>query len=105
MRENGWVPVRAQEQSIRTEARRGFQKHVVRFTRAEHLQSWEKNQVRPEVVLVNSHRREKQQPPFTVKSLVRFTAPSRFHRSTHALRPYPFYLGSSMAVMSRPAFQ
>ena len=27
MRENGWVPVRAQEQSIRTEARRGFQKH------------------------------------------------------------------------------
>jgi len=55
MRENGWVPVRAQEQSIRTEARRGFQKHVVRFARAEHLQSWEKNQVRPEVVLVNSH--------------------------------------------------
>ena len=55
MRENGWVPVRAQEQSIRTEARRGFQKHVVRFARAEHLQTWEKNQVRPEVVLVNSH--------------------------------------------------
>jgi Domain of unknown function (DUF932) len=55
MRENGWVPVRAQEQSIRTEARRGFQKHVVRFARAEHLQTWGKNQVRPEVVLVNSH--------------------------------------------------
>src|ERR1700756_178103 len=55
MRENGWVPVRAQEQSIRTEARRGFQKHVVRFARLQHLQSWEKNQVRPEVVLVNSH--------------------------------------------------
>jgi hypothetical protein len=51
MGENGWVPVRAQEQSIRTEARRGFQKHVVRFARVEHLQSWEKNQVRPEVVL------------------------------------------------------
>src|SRR5258708_38443042 len=33
MRENCWVPVRAQEQSIRTEARRGFQKHVVRFAR------------------------------------------------------------------------
>ena len=55
MRENGWVPVRAQEQSVRTEARRGFQKHVVRFARVEHLQTWEKNQVRPEVVLVNSH--------------------------------------------------
>src|SRR5580704_19417775 len=26
MRENGWIPVRAQEQSIRTESRRGFQK-------------------------------------------------------------------------------
>jgi Domain of unknown function (DUF932) len=55
MRGNGWVPVRAQEQSVRTEARRGFQKHVVRFARVEHLQTWEKNQVRPEVVLVNSH--------------------------------------------------
>src|SRR6201982_877200 len=55
MRENGWVPVRAQEQSVRSEARRGFQKPVVRFARVEHLQTWEKNQVRPEVVLVNSH--------------------------------------------------
>jgi uncharacterized protein DUF932 len=55
MRENGWVPVPAREQSIRTEARRGFQKHVVRFARSEHLQTWEKNQVRPEVVFVNSH--------------------------------------------------
>jgi Domain of unknown function (DUF932) len=55
MRENGWVPVRALEQRIRTEARRGFQKHIVRFARSEHLQTWEKNQVRPEVVLVNSH--------------------------------------------------
>src|SRR5258708_35630643 len=50
MRENGWVPVRAQEQSIRTEARRGFQKHVVRFARLQHLQTWERNQVRPEVI-------------------------------------------------------
>jgi hypothetical protein len=55
MCENGWVPVRAQERSVRTEARRGFQKNVVRFARVEHLQTWEKNQVRPEVVLVNSH--------------------------------------------------
>jgi Domain of unknown function (DUF932) len=52
MRENGWVPVRAQEQSIRTEARHGFQKHVVRFARLQHLQTWEKNEVRPEVVLL-----------------------------------------------------
>ena len=55
MRENGWLPVRAEQQSVRTEARRGFQKHLVRFARSEHLCSWEKNQVRPEVVLLNSH--------------------------------------------------
>ncbi len=55
MRENGWAPVRAEQQSVRTEARRGFQKHLIRFARAEHLHSWEKNQVRPEVVLLNSH--------------------------------------------------
>src|SRR5260370_28098895 len=55
MRENGWVPVRADQQSVRTEARRGFQKHLIRFARAEHLAAWDKNQVRPEVVLLNSH--------------------------------------------------
>src|SRR5882757_454836 len=33
MRENGWAPVRAEQQSVRTEARRGFQKHLIRFAR------------------------------------------------------------------------
>ena len=55
MRENGWVPVRAEQQSVRAEARRGFQKHLICFARAEHLATWDKNQVRPEVVLLNSH--------------------------------------------------
>ena len=55
MRENGWVPVRAEQQSVRTEARRGFQKHLIRFARAEHLAAWDKNQIRPEAVLLNSH--------------------------------------------------
>jgi uncharacterized protein DUF932 len=55
MRENGWLPVRAEQQSVRIEARRGFQKHLIRFARSEQLGSWEKNQVRPEVVLLNSH--------------------------------------------------
>lgn len=55
MRENGWVPVRAEQQSVRTETRRGFQKHLIRFARAEHLAAWDKNQVRPEMVLLNSH--------------------------------------------------
>jgi hypothetical protein len=31
MRENGWVPVRAEQQSVRAEARRGFQKHLISF--------------------------------------------------------------------------
>ena len=44
MRENGWVPVRAEQQSVRTEARRGFQKHLIRFARVEHLETWEKSQ-------------------------------------------------------------
>ena len=55
MRETGWLSVRGEQQSVRTEARRGFQKHLIRFAGAEHLGSWEKNQVRPEVVLLNSH--------------------------------------------------
>src|SRR6266850_8475662 len=52
MRENSLVPVRADQQSVRTEARRGFQKHLIRFARIEHLDTWEKNQVRSEVVLL-----------------------------------------------------
>src|ERR1700736_2738721 len=55
MRDHGWLPVRAEQQSVRTEARRGFQKHLIRFARIEHLDTWERNQVRPEVVLLNSH--------------------------------------------------
>jgi Domain of unknown function (DUF932) len=39
MRENGWVPVRAEQQSVRTEARRGFQKHLIRFARIEKTKS------------------------------------------------------------------
>src|SRR5260221_1455742 len=31
MRENGWLPVRAEQQSVRTEAIRGFQKHLIRL--------------------------------------------------------------------------
>jgi len=55
MRDHGWLPVRAEQQSVRTEARRGFQKHLIRFARAESLETWAKNEVRPEIVLLNSH--------------------------------------------------
>jgi hypothetical protein len=57
MRDNGWHPVRAVEQPVRNEARQGFQKHSLRFARAEHLERWQLHQVRPELVLLNSHDR------------------------------------------------
>ena len=56
MRDHGWMPVRAEQQHVRIEARRGFQKHLIRFARVENLQGWTtKNEVRPEIVLLNSH--------------------------------------------------
>ena len=53
LRECGWVPVDVEEQRIRTEARRGFQKHLLRFrleVQMETLDEWN-----VELVLVNSH--------------------------------------------------
>ena len=48
MRSHGWMPVRAEEQHVRTAERRGFQKHRIRFARAEKLDTWAKDEVRPE---------------------------------------------------------
>ena len=31
MRDNGWLPVRAQEQYVRTADNRGFRKHIIRL--------------------------------------------------------------------------
>jgi hypothetical protein len=53
LREHDWVPVLAEQQRVRTEARRGFQKHLVRFRRAEQMQTLDEWNV--ELVLVNSH--------------------------------------------------
>jgi hypothetical protein len=56
MRDHGWLPVRAEQQRVSIEARCGFQKHLIRFARVENLQGWTtKNEVRPEIVLLNSH--------------------------------------------------
>jgi hypothetical protein len=55
MRDHGWMPVRAEQQRLRTAARQGFQKHLIRFARVESLDAWAKNDVRPEIVLLNSH--------------------------------------------------
>ena len=37
LREQNWMPVEVEEQRIRKEARRGFQKHMLRFRRAEQM--------------------------------------------------------------------
>lgn len=53
LRKQDWVPVTVEEQHIRNEARRGFQKHLIRFRRAEQMQTLDEWNV--ELVLLNSH--------------------------------------------------
>ena len=55
LREHDWVPVAVEEQRIRLEARRGFQKHMIRFRRAEQMETLDEWNV--ELVLLNSHDR------------------------------------------------
>ena len=55
LREQHWVPVAVEEQRIRNEARRGYQKHLIRFRRAEQMETLDEWNV--ELVLVNSHDR------------------------------------------------
>lgn len=51
--EHGWVPVAVEEQRIRNEARRGFQKHLIRFRLAVQMETLDEWNV--ELVLLNSH--------------------------------------------------
>lgn len=53
LRDLNWVPVGVEEQRIRLEARRGFQKHLIRFRRAEQMETLDEWNV--ELVLLNSH--------------------------------------------------
>ena len=53
LREHDWVPVEVEEQRIRKEARRGFQKHLIKLRRAEQMETLDEWNV--ELVLVNSH--------------------------------------------------
>ena len=53
LRKQDWVPVAAEQQFIRKEERRGFQKHLIRFRRAEQMATLDEWNV--ELVLVNSH--------------------------------------------------
>ena len=47
------MPVTVEEQRSRCEARRGFQKHLVRFRRADQMETLDEWNL--ELVLVNSH--------------------------------------------------
>lgn len=53
LRSLDWVPVAVEEQRIRTESRRGFQKHLIRFRRANQMETLDEWNV--ELVLLNSH--------------------------------------------------
>ncbi len=53
LRDHGWVPVEVEEQRIRKEARRGFQKHMIRLRLSEQMQTLDEWNV--ELVVLNSH--------------------------------------------------
>ena len=53
LRDLNWVPVDVEEQRIRREARRGFQKHLVRLRLAAQMETLDEWNV--ELVVVNSH--------------------------------------------------
>jgi hypothetical protein len=55
LRESGWIPVTAFEQRVRLDERRGFQKHMLRFQRADVVPA--RGEFTAELVLVNSHDR------------------------------------------------
>jgi hypothetical protein len=55
MRREGWVPTFAAQQPVRTEARQGFQKHLIRFSRLRDLE--QRVETRFEVAVLNSHDR------------------------------------------------
>ena len=53
LRQQGWVPVSVEEQTIRLQYRRGFQKHLLRLRLAEQMRTLSEWNV--EMVVVNSH--------------------------------------------------
>ena len=55
MRDAGWAPVEVQQQAVRMENRRGFQKHLIRFQRRDQVAV--KGEYAAELCLVNSHDR------------------------------------------------
>jgi hypothetical protein len=53
LREKNWLPVNVEQQRVRTVRRFGFQKHVIRFRRAEQMKTLD--EWNEELVLTNSH--------------------------------------------------
>ena len=53
LREKNWLPVHVEQQRVRLESRFGFQKHLIRFRRAEQMQTLD--EWNEELVLTNSH--------------------------------------------------
>jgi hypothetical protein len=55
LRNAGWNPVWVSEQTVRLDTRKGFQKHMIRFQRADLI--GKDTEFCPEICLVNSHDR------------------------------------------------
>src|SRR5579862_4387912 len=53
LRQKNWLPVSVEQQRVRKPTRFGFQKHVIRFRRAEQMQTLD--EWNEELVLTNSH--------------------------------------------------
>lgn len=53
LRDKHWLPVTVEQQRVRTTAKIGFQKHLIRFRRAEQMQNLD--EWNEELVLTNSH--------------------------------------------------
>jgi hypothetical protein len=53
LREKGWLPVAVEQQRVRSATRLGFQKHLLRFRRAEQMETVD--EWNAELVLTNSH--------------------------------------------------
>jgi len=53
LRGKNWLPVHVEQQRVRTATRFGFQKHLIRFRRAEQMQTLD--EWNAELVLTNSH--------------------------------------------------
>ncbi|ACB74500.1 DUF932 domain-containing protein [Opitutus terrae] len=57
LRSDGWEPVKAGEQRVRLDTRRGFQLHEIRFARRVDLEvgAFQLGETRPEMILQNAH--------------------------------------------------